>query len=142
MLTRREFAGIASCALCGIPHVVGTAAAQGAGAPAATTPGVERKVLSRQDGPAPGYEALQVEATSEKGGAGARHTHPGIESAHVLEGAIEVPIQGHETINAKAGDSFQIPPVTPHAGGQPTETKVRLMITYIVEKGKPLASPA
>jgi len=42
----------------------------------------------------------------------------------------------------KAGDAFQIPPETPHAGGKPPSAKTRLMINYIVEKGKPLASPA
>ena len=42
----------------------------------------------------------------------------------------------------KAGDAFEIPPVTPHAGGKASSAKTRLMINYIVEKGKPLASPA
>jgi quercetin dioxygenase-like cupin family protein len=142
MLTRREFAGIASCALCGITELAATgAAAQGTAAPA-TTAGVTRKILSRQDGPVQGYETLQVEATIDKGVAVARHTHPGIESAYVLEGNLEVPIQGRETITAKTGDAFQIPPETPHADGKPAAEKTRIMVTYIVEKGKPLASPA
>jgi hypothetical protein len=42
----------------------------------------------------------------------------------------------------KPGDGFQIPPATPHAGGKPGTAKSRILITYIVEKGKPLASPA
>jgi quercetin dioxygenase-like cupin family protein len=42
----------------------------------------------------------------------------------------------------KAGDGFQIPPDTPHEGGKPADAKSRILITYIVEKGKPLASPA
>jgi hypothetical protein len=42
----------------------------------------------------------------------------------------------------KAGDGFQIPPETPHAGGKPGDTKSRILITYVVDKGKPLASPA
>jgi len=42
----------------------------------------------------------------------------------------------------KAGDAFQIPAETPHAGGKPGDAKSRLLITYVVEKGKPLASPA
>jgi quercetin dioxygenase-like cupin family protein len=42
----------------------------------------------------------------------------------------------------KPGDGFQIPPETPHAGGKPGEAKSRILITYVVEKGKPLASPA
>ena len=42
----------------------------------------------------------------------------------------------------QAGDGFQSPPETPHAGGKPGTTKTRLAITYVVEKGKPLATPA
>jgi hypothetical protein len=42
----------------------------------------------------------------------------------------------------KAGDGFQIPAGTPHAGGQPGTAKSTIPITYVVEKGKPLASPA
>jgi quercetin dioxygenase-like cupin family protein len=36
----------------------------------------------------------------------------------------------------------QIPANTPHGGGAAGATKSRLIITYVVEKGKPLASPA
>jgi len=42
----------------------------------------------------------------------------------------------------KPGDFWLIPPETPHAGGPPSTTKVKVLITYVVEKGKPLASPA
>jgi quercetin dioxygenase-like cupin family protein len=141
MLTRRAFAGFASCAICGISEFIATeASAQGT--PPAATPGVTRKILSETDGPTPGYTTLLVEATIEPGVAVARHTHPGIESAYVLEGGFELPIQGQATRMIKAGDGFQIPPETPHAGGKPGDTKSRILITYVVEKGKPLASPA
>jgi len=124
MLTRRGFAGFASCAICGITEFVATAASA-QGTPPAASGGVTRKILSQADGPAPGYETLLVEATIEPGVAVGRHTHPGIESAYV-----------------KVGDAFQIPPETPHAGGKPGDAKSRILITYVVEKGKPLASPA
>ena len=141
MLTRRGFAGFASCALCGITEFIATeASAQGA--PAATTGGITRKILSKTDGPAAGYETLLVEATIEGGTPVGRHTHPGVESAYVLEGGFELPIQGQATRMLKPGDSFQIPPETPHAGGKPGDAKTRVLITYVVEKGKPLASPA
>jgi quercetin dioxygenase-like cupin family protein len=85
---------------------------------------------------------LLVEATIEAGVMIGRHTHPGIESAYVLEGGFELPIQGQPTRTIKPGDGFQIPPETPHAGGKSSDTTSRLLITYVVEKGKPLASPA
>jgi quercetin dioxygenase-like cupin family protein len=141
MLTRRGFAGFASCAICGITEFV-AAEAFAQGAAPAPTPGVTRKILSQTDGPAPGYVTILAEAIIEPGVAVARHTHPGIESAYVLEGGFELPVQGQPTRTIKAGDAFQIPPETPHAGGKPGETKSRILITYVVEKGKPLASPA
>jgi quercetin dioxygenase-like cupin family protein len=135
MLTRR---GFASCAICAITGFIATdASAQGA-APAG---GVTRNILSKSDGPMAGYETLLVEAIIEPGVAVGKHTHPGIESAYVLEGGFELPIQGQETRNLKPGDGFQIPANTPHAGGKPATAKTRLIITYLVEKGKPLASP-
>jgi quercetin dioxygenase-like cupin family protein len=140
MLTRRGFTGFASCALCAITGFIATdASAQGASPPSG---GVNRKILSRSDGPAAGYETVLVEAEIEAGVAVGRHTHPGIESAYVLEGGFELPIQGMETRMLKAGDAFQVPPNTPHAGGKAGTAKSRLVITYVVEKGKPLASPA
>lgn len=110
--------------------------------PPATTPGVTRKILSQMDGPVPGYVTLIVEATIEQGAAVARHTHLGIESAYVLEGRFELPIQGQPTRAMKTGEAFQIPPETPHAGGKPYDAKSIILLTYVLEKGKPLASPA
>ena len=140
MLTRRGFTGFASCALCAITGFIATdASAQGA--PPASG-GVNRKILSKTDGPAAGYETVLVEAEIAAGVAVGRHTHPGVESAYVLEGGFELPIQGMETRMLKAGDAFQVPPNTPHAGGKAGAAKTRVLITYVVEKGKPLASPA
>jgi hypothetical protein len=115
MLTRREFTEMVSCALCVLTAELMPTEAAAQGTPA-TTPGVTRKILSQIDGPAPGYVTILAEAIIEAGVSVGRHTHPGIESAWVLEGAL--------------------------AGGKPLEAKARLIITYIVQKDKPLASPA
>jgi quercetin dioxygenase-like cupin family protein len=139
MLTRRGFAGFASCALCGITEFIATAAS--AQTPPASS-GVTRKILAQSEGPTPGYVTLLVEATIEANAAVGRHTHPGIESAYVMEGGFELPIQGQATRMLKPGDAFQIPPNTPHAGGKPGTAKTVILITYVVEKDKPLASPA
>jgi quercetin dioxygenase-like cupin family protein len=106
MLTRPGFAGFASCAICAVSGFIATeASAQGA--PAATTPGVTRKILSQTDGPTPGYTTILVEATIDAGVPVARHTHPGVESAYVLEGGFELPIQG------QAGRPSQLKPRPP-----------------------------
>jgi quercetin dioxygenase-like cupin family protein len=105
-------------------------------------PGVTRKILSQIDGPVPGYTTIVMDVTIEKGTKVARHTHPGIESSYVMEGSVDLPVEGQPIRSIKAGGAFQIPPETPHAGGPPTENDIKLLINYIVEKGKPLVSPA
>jgi quercetin dioxygenase-like cupin family protein len=140
MLTRRGFAGFASCALCGITEFVASEA-HAQGATSASSGGVTRNILAQTDGPAPGYTTILVEAIIEAGVKVGRHTHPGIESTYVLEGGFELPVQGQPTRMIKAGEGFQVPPETPHAGGAPGSAKTRLIITYVVEKGKPLTTP-
>ena len=83
MLTRRGFAGFASCAICAVTGFIATeASAQGA--PPAVTPGVKRTTLSQMDGPMPGYVTINMEVEIDPGVTIARHTHPGIESSYVL----------------------------------------------------------
>ena len=142
MLTRRGFAGFASCAICAVTGFVAIDASAAEGASLPVTPGLTRKMLSQMDGPMPGYVTLNMEVEIEAGTVVPRHTHPGIESSYVLEGGFELPVQGQATRTLKAGDGFQIPPETPHAGGKPGDKKTRIAITYVVEKGKPLVSPA
>lgn len=141
MLTRRGFAGIATCALCAITGFIATDASAEENSPPAATPGVKRKILSQIDGPAPGYVTINAEAEIDPGLTVARHTHPGIESTYVLEGEIHLEVEGQPTRTFKTGDGFQVPPVTPH-GGKNGAGKTRLATTYIIEKGKPLATPA
>ena len=138
MLTRRGFAG---CALCAITGFIATdASAQGA--PPAGTSGVTRKILSQMDGPTPGYVTILVEATVEPGIVVGRHTHPGIETSYILEGSLELPIKGQVTKTYSTGETYQGPAETPHAGGKASDKKFRVVSTYVVEKGKPLAAPA
>jgi quercetin dioxygenase-like cupin family protein len=141
MLTRRGFAGFASCALCGLAEFAATeVSAQGAPPPAPA--GITRKILSQMDGPAPGYMTLVVEVNIDPGTFVARHTHPGIESGYVVSGGIDLPVQGQPTRALKPGDGFQIPVETPHAGAKNGEARTVIVSTYVVEKGKPLATPA
>ncbi len=100
------------------------------------------EILSQMDGPAPGYVTITAIAEIAAGAKVARHTHPGIEASYVLEGSFDLPIEGQGTLSLKPGDSFQVPPNTPHAGGEPSKVDFKVFATYIVEKGKPLASPA
>jgi quercetin dioxygenase-like cupin family protein len=131
MLTRRGFVGCALCALGGF-------SASDAGA---QTPGVKRTILSRTDGPAPGYETIEAKAEIQAGNVVARHTHFGIETSYVLEGAVNLDIEGVGPKTYAAGEGFQVPAGVPH-GGKNGDKPTTLVAVYVVEKGKPLATPA
>ncbi len=134
MLTRRAFA---ACALC----AAGGLWATGVDAQGAATGGLKRTILSQIDGPIEGYVTVEVHVDIEPGAAIARHTHPGIETGYLVEGGTELAIDGLGNLNLKPGDGFQVPTGTPH-GGKNGPTKTVIISTYVVEKGKPLASPA
>jgi quercetin dioxygenase-like cupin family protein len=71
----------------------------------------------------------------------ARHTHPGGEVGYVLEGMIEFTIGEGPPKIFKQGDNYMVPVSAPHiAKAGPAGAK--LMGTFVVEKDKPLASPA
>jgi len=142
MLTRRGFAGVATCWICATPVGFMATDASAQGAPPAATPGLKRKILSTTDGPMAGYVTVIAEVEIEPSIMVGRHTHPGIESGYVVAGAIDLPVQGVATRSLKPGDGFQIPPNTPHAGVKNGGQVTKIVSTYVVEKGKPLASPA
>ena len=70
-----------------------------------------------------------------------RHTHPGPESGYVLEGDMVLLIDGQPPKPIKAGESYQIPPGAIH-DGESGPKGAKVIATYVIEKGKPLATPA
>lgn len=134
MASRR---GFLACAICSAAGLVAT----GVEAPAqAQAGGVTRKTLSTIDYPGDGKVSILMTLEAPAGAVIPRHTHPGIESSVVMEGELELEVQGQPTKRYAAGEGFQVPPGVPHGGR--TITPARLAITYVVEKDKPLASPA
>jgi quercetin dioxygenase-like cupin family protein len=131
MLTRRGFVG---CALCAISGFV-------AAGVAAQAPGIKRTILSQTDGPTDGYVTVSARVEIDPGAAVARHTHPGIEASYLIEGAVELDVDGEAQRQLLPGDAFQIPAGKPH-GAKNGPAKTVLSGVYVVEKGKPLASPA
>jgi quercetin dioxygenase-like cupin family protein len=119
----------------------GVALAQNQMAPVAPTAGLKRTVVQKFDVP-PGERetvvaVIEIPANTDV----ARHTHPGPEVDYVLEGDLVLNVDGVGPKPYKAGDSFVIPAGTPH-GGKSGPNGTKLVGTYVVEKGKPLASPA
>lgn len=104
--------------------------------------GFTRVMLQDQDLSIAGKHMVQARAEFQPGVASGRHTHPGEEAAYVLEGQVEVTIEGKPTVVAKAGESFFIPAGAVHEGKNTGSTVAKILGTYIVDKGKPLSSPA
>ena len=70
-----------------------------------------------------------------------RHTHPGIEMGYMMEGEAELEMEGRPGRRVRAGESYLIPAGVPHAlRNGPAASRVA--VTYVVERDKPLASPA
>ena len=136
MLTRRRFGACALCAAFGLAAT----AANAQSAPGATG-GVSRTILQRIEYPGDKYVTILVTAEIGPGAIVARHTHPGVESAYIMEGEGTLLVKGQPDRVVKATDSFQIPPDTPH-GLRNGPTRMRIAGSYVVEKDKPLASPA
>ena len=112
----------------------------GAGVLNAQQAGFKRIEVQDRDLSIPGRHAVQARAEFEPGGAIGRHTHPGEELSIVLEGALLLEIDGQPARTVKAGESFFVPAGTVHAAKNAGSGKAVVFVTYIVEKGKPVAT--
>jgi quercetin dioxygenase-like cupin family protein len=120
---------------------VGLALFAMAGIGIAQQPGFTRTGLQTQDLSAPGRVAVQARAEFEPGVAAGRHTHPGEELGYVLEGQLELLIDGQPPKIVKAGEVFFVPAGLVHDGKNTGSGKAKVLATYVVEKGKPVATP-
>ena len=102
---------------------------------------IKRTPLQTVDFP-PGYNVVSAIAEIAPGSCAGRHTHPGVESSYVMEGALILKVADKPDQTIKAGESFQVPPSAPHDGCTAPGQAVKILVNYIIEKGKPLASPA
>jgi len=107
----------------------------------AQQPGFTRKMLQDQNLSAHGRHAVQVVAEFAPGVAAGKHTHPGEELGYVLEGSLLLEIEGEAPRSLKAGDSFFVPAGKPHDGKNTGSGPAKVLATYVVETGKPVASP-
>jgi quercetin dioxygenase-like cupin family protein len=109
----------------------------------AQKPAIERTVLQRVDNPgARGHEAVMAMVDFPRGAVVGRHTHPGVELGYVLDGAIVVEHQGRTSVTKKAGEFFQIDAGAVHDAHNDGPSGARILAIYLVEQGKPLATPA
>lgn len=115
----------------------------GIGAAMAQAPapgGIKRTPLQKVDFPK-GYNIVTVIAEIPANTLAGRHTHPGVDTGYVLEGDAMLIVEGKPDQALKAGDSYAVPAGIPH--DVKTGAKgLKIMAVYVVEEGKPVATPA
>ena len=89
----------------------------------------------------PGREVVSAILELPPNGTAGRHTHPGTEIGYVLEGSATLIIEGQAAREVKAGDSWIIGAGIPHEG-RAGPAGVKVIGTFVIERGKPLATPA
>jgi quercetin dioxygenase-like cupin family protein len=101
---------------------------------------LKRTVLQRSASSIPGREIVQVLTEIPAGVESGWHIHPGEEVGFIVAGTVEMMIREQETLTLHAGDGFLIPPHTPHNALDVGPETGRMLSTYIVEVGQPLAT--
>jgi quercetin dioxygenase-like cupin family protein len=82
-------------------------------------------------------ELVLISVTLEPGAASPAHTHPGDCYGSVIEGAMELRVDGKEPKRLSAGESYATLANPVHQFVNVGDKPVRLLNTLVVEKGKP-----
>ena len=108
--------------------------------PAGTAP-IKRTLLQKADVPGTNLEIIYATVEIIPGFKAGRHNHPGVVIAHVVEGEFWIQFDGQPEQVLHAGESLTLPDRAVHNEGS-TDRPLKLNVVYVVEKGKPLVSPA
>ena len=104
-------------------------------------PPIKRTLLQKFDVPGTNFETVIGVAEIVPNVNIGKHTHPEPESSYVLEDDFVLLIDGQPPLPLKAGMSYKVPTGAAH-DGKTGAAGAKVLATYVVEKGKPLASPA
>ena len=112
-------------------------------APPAVTQGagdIKRTILQKFDVPGSNYETVIALVEIVPNGVIGKHTHPGVDSGVVYSGDLALTVTSQPEQSVKPGESWQVPANTVH-WGKAGPNGAKIVNTYVVEKGKPLATP-
>lgn len=87
-------------------------------------------------------EAMIATVEFAPGGTTNRHTHPGDEYAVVLEGTLELRVEGQEPRRVSAGEAYHMVRGVIHETRNVGDGLARIASTLIFDKGKPTYQPA
>ena len=107
----------------------------------AQTPAFKRTMLQQVDLSIPGKEVVQALAELQPGAAAGKHTHPGEEIGYVQTGPVVIEIDGQPAKTLQSGEAFFIPNGKVHNAINRGTGVVKIVATYVVDKGKPTATP-
>ena len=113
-----------------------------AGSAIAQTSAIRRTPVEKADVSVPGREAIVMRLEIDPNTVVPRHTHPGDEISYVLEGEGELLVDGEPPRKLKAGDAFVVPAGKIHGAKSTGSVPFKVIVNYVVEKGKPVATPA
>jgi quercetin dioxygenase-like cupin family protein len=101
---------------------------------------LKRTEIQHQASSIPGREIVQVLTEIPCGVASGWHIHPGEEVGYIVAGTVRMMIQDQPTLTLHAGDGFLMTPRLPHNALDIGPDTGRMLSTYIVEVGQPLAT--
>ena len=111
--------------------------------PAGTPPTapIKRTILQKADVPGTNLEIIYATVEVSAGFKAGRHNHPGVVMAQVIDGDFWLQLDGQPEQVFRIGESLTLPDRAVHNEGA-LDKPLKLNVVYVVEKGKPLASPA
>lgn len=89
----------------------------------------------------PPQTVVFLERDLAKGQGTGMHIHHGIEMNVLIKGKVRLTIQGRKPRVMHAGDSVSIPREVPHDVVNIGDVPARIVISYVVDKGRPLKEP-
>ena len=101
---------------------------------------LKRTLLQTQPLSVAGREGTTALVELIVGGVAPRHTHPGEELGYVLEGSGTLLVDGKPLRELKPGDAFFIPAGAVHSVRNTGTTPWKIVSSYFLEAGKPLAT--
>jgi quercetin dioxygenase-like cupin family protein len=105
-------------------------------------PGLWRTELQRHDLSTDGREVVQARIDVDPGAPLLEHTHPGEEIIYVLEGSLEFHVEGRPPRRCGPGETLTVPAGAVHGVRNVGTGGGAELSTYVVEKGRPLLTPA
>ena len=86
-------------------------------------------------------EAIVGMAEFPPGASTGRHTHPGDEYATVLEGELEIVMDGQPTKHVKAGEAYHNERDVIHETRNAGTVAAKVVSTFVIAKGQPISRP-